>query len=99
MAALPRRWQQPYLDGIKHETLRKNYDEPRLHMMVNCASRGRPVLRQEPYRGADLDAQPARIRFNACWLTLAISLPADGASLLRDGNLSVSFLDWGWSLK
>ena len=47
------------LDMIEHETLRKagSYDEPRVHFAVNCASTGCPMLREEPYVAARLDAQ------------------------------------------
>jgi hypothetical protein len=47
------------LDGIEHETLRKPgaYDEPRVHFAVNCASIGCPMLREEAYVAARLDAQ------------------------------------------
>jgi hypothetical protein len=47
------------LDWIEHETLRKPgaYDEPRVHYAVNCASIGCPMLREEAYVGARLDAQ------------------------------------------
>jgi len=47
------------LDMIEHDTLRKPgvYDEPRVHFAVNCASVGCPMLREEPYLAARLDAQ------------------------------------------
>lgn len=47
------------LDMIEHDTLRKagSYDEPRVHFAVNCASTGCPMLREEPYVAARLDAQ------------------------------------------
>lgn len=47
------------LDMIEHDTLRKPgaYDEPRVHFAVNCASVGCPMLREEPYVAARLDAQ------------------------------------------
>jgi len=47
------------LDAIEHETLRKPgaYDEPRVHFAVNCASIGCPMLREEAYVAARLDAQ------------------------------------------
>lgn len=47
------------LDAIEHETLRKPgaYDEPRVHFAVNCASVGCPMLREEAYTAASLDAQ------------------------------------------
>ena len=47
------------LDAIEHETLRKPgaYGEPRVHFAVNCASVGCPMLREEAYVAARLDAQ------------------------------------------
>ena len=45
------------LDWIEHETLRKRYREPRIHYAVNCASVGCPMLREEAYVAARLDAQ------------------------------------------
>ena len=47
------------LDMIEHETLRKPgaYDEPRVHFAVNCAAIGCPMLREEAYVAARLDAQ------------------------------------------
>lgn len=45
------------LDHIEHEILRKDFDEPRIHMALVCAAMGCPELRGEPYVGARLDAQ------------------------------------------
>lgn len=47
------------LDGIEHDLLRgaPDYDDPRIHFAVNCASIGCPALRPEAYRADDLDAQ------------------------------------------
>jgi len=45
------------LDEIEHERLRKEFDEPRIHMALVCAAHGCPSLRNEPYVGARLDAQ------------------------------------------
>ncbi len=47
------------LDRIEHEMLRKPgaYDEPRVHYALNCASLGCPMLREEAYVAARLDAQ------------------------------------------
>ena len=47
------------LDQIEHEMLRKPgaYDEPRVHFAVNCASVGCPMLREEAFVAARLDAQ------------------------------------------
>jgi hypothetical protein len=45
------------LDQIEHEILRKDFDEPRLHMGIVCASIGCPILRPEPFIGDKLDQQ------------------------------------------
>lgn len=45
------------LDEIEHETLRKLFNEPRIHMALVCASIGCPLLRKEPYVGEKLDEQ------------------------------------------
>lgn len=47
------------LDDIEHAMLRKrgDYDDPRVHFGVNCASIGCPALREEAFVAARLDAQ------------------------------------------
>jgi len=61
-------WQKPFvsllgemlsLDQIEHGRLRgmRGYGEPRVHFAVNCASISCPMLREEAYVGARLDAQ------------------------------------------
>jgi hypothetical protein len=47
------------LDDIEHEMLRKrgDYDDPRVHFAVNCASIGCPALREEAFVASRLDAQ------------------------------------------
>lgn len=47
------------LDDIEHGRLRAQgvYDEPRVHFAVNCASIGCPMLREEAYVAARLEAQ------------------------------------------
>jgi hypothetical protein len=45
------------LDWIEHERLRQDYREPRIHYAVNCASVGCPMLREEAYVAARLEAQ------------------------------------------
>jgi hypothetical protein len=47
------------LDEIEHETLRKQFNEPRIHMALVCAAMGCPPLRNEPYTGDKLEAQLA----------------------------------------
>ena len=52
---------RPYLhlDDIEHNAIRARgiYDDPRIHMAVNCASIGCPMLREEAYVAGRLDAQ------------------------------------------
>jgi len=45
------------LDHIENDVLRKEFDEPRIHMALVCAARSCPPLRREPYDGRTLDAQ------------------------------------------
>lgn len=45
------------LNDIEHKTLRKKFDEPRMHFALNCASISCPRLRNEAYEAAKLDAQ------------------------------------------
>jgi len=47
------------LDGVEHGMIRTPgaYDDPRVHMAVNCASIGCPALRPEAYTADKLDAQ------------------------------------------
>jgi hypothetical protein len=77
------------LDRIEHDTLRKKgaYDEPRIHFAVNCASVGCPMLREEAYTAARLEAQledQAR-RF----------LADRSRNRFRDGRLQLSkIFDW-----
>ncbi len=51
--------QEHSLDDLEHGMIRKPgaYDDPRIHMAANCASIGCPMLREEAYVGARLDAQ------------------------------------------
>lgn len=45
------------LDHIEHGILRKEFDEPRIHMALVCAAVSCPPLRREPYRGEELGDQ------------------------------------------
>jgi hypothetical protein len=45
------------LDEIEHELLRKEFDEPRIHFAINCASKSCPKLRNEAYTAARLETQ------------------------------------------
>ena len=45
------------LNNIEHGILRSDYEEPRIHFAVNCASVSCPRLRNEAYIATKLDAQ------------------------------------------
>ena len=75
-----------HLDHVEHDLIRGagNFDEPRVHFVVNCASIGCPALRPEAITGAKLDAQledntkrflrdKTRNRFNASEGKLEVS--------------------------
>jgi hypothetical protein len=47
------------LDEIEHDMLRKQYDDPRIHMALACGTRGAPPLRTQPYDAKRLDDQLA----------------------------------------
>lgn len=54
------------LDTVEHKILRKQFDEPRIHFAIVCASVSCPSLRAEAYRADGLDEQledQARIFF------------------------------------
>jgi Protein of unknown function, DUF547 len=43
------------LDDIEHKIIRREFDEPRVHVALVCAARGCPPLRAEPYTSAALE--------------------------------------------
>ncbi|MGP4844506.1 DUF547 domain-containing protein [Marinobacter sp. 1Y8] len=45
------------LDELEHKMIRKWFNEPRIHMAVNCASVGCPALADTAYTGDQLDSQ------------------------------------------
>jgi hypothetical protein len=45
------------LDDIEQGILRPRFKDPRVHFVINCASKSCPPLSSEPYRGVTLDAQ------------------------------------------
>lgn len=45
------------LDYIEHELLRKEFDDPRIHFAINCASLSCPVLLNKSYQADILDQQ------------------------------------------
>jgi hypothetical protein len=47
------------LHQIEHKILRKNFEEPRIHFAINCASVSCPRLRNEAYTAEKVQAQMA----------------------------------------
>ncbi len=45
------------MDQIEHDILRPGFKDPRVHFVVNCASKGCPPLRSEPYQADILERQ------------------------------------------
>jgi hypothetical protein len=45
------------LDQIEHQTLRRDFNEPRIHLALVCAAMSCPRLLDEPYAGEVLDQQ------------------------------------------
>jgi hypothetical protein len=59
-------WDQPVvrlfgkaitLNNLEHDIIRKQYDEPRIHMALVCAAKGCPVLRSDAYTPEKLNDQ------------------------------------------
>lgn len=49
--------QELTLDEIEHDLLRKEFDEPRIHVAINCAAFSCPALASTPYYPDHLDSQ------------------------------------------
>jgi hypothetical protein len=45
------------LNGIENDVIRQQFQEPRIHFALNCASKSCPPLRAEAYSGERLDGQ------------------------------------------
>ncbi|MGB2691305.1 MAG: DUF547 domain-containing protein [Thermodesulfobacteriota bacterium] len=72
------------LEEIEHEILRKEFNEPRIHMAINCASISCPDLSSEAYTPDKLEEQLAQasVRF--------VNNPQKGVSVNQD-NRKVKF--------
>lgn len=64
------------LNHVENEVLREEFDDPRIHFAIVCASIGCPVLKEEPYIADQLDDQfnnqvkqfvntPSKFRYDA----------------------------------
>lgn len=49
--------EEQHLDYLEHSLLRKDWQEPRIHFAVNCASKGCPALRNEAFVASKLEMQ------------------------------------------
>jgi len=45
------------LDHVEHGVLRKEYNEPRIHFAINCASKSCPALQKQAYVATELEQQ------------------------------------------
>lgn len=70
------------LDNIEHDILRPIFGDPRVHFVINCASKSCPVLASEPYEGKRLQQQLQDA-------TLAF-VNDNGENYFKDGTLYVS---------
>ncbi|MEM6429153.1 MAG: DUF547 domain-containing protein [Deinococcota bacterium] len=72
------------LDEIENEVIRRDFNEPRIHFAINCASESCPALRAEAYTAEKLETQlqeqaiafinnPARNQFDATTNTAHLS--------------------------
>jgi hypothetical protein len=71
------------LEEIEHGTLRKEFDEPMIHMALVCAAMSCPPLRNEPYVGGKLEEQFAdqAAKFHANRATFRIDRRRDEVHL------------------
>jgi Protein of unknown function, DUF547. len=78
------------LNEIEHEILRKQFEEPRIHAAINCASTSCPDLRSEAYKASKINEQLENqaIEF--------VNNPEKGAKInITGGTVKVSkILDW-----
>ncbi len=49
--------EKSHLDHIEHELIRKNFNEPRIHFAVNCASIGCPSLMRKAFTAAGMEQE------------------------------------------
>jgi len=54
---VPYRGEKLSLDDVENKKIRAAFHDPRVHFAINCASKGCPPLRMEPYAGNAIDGQ------------------------------------------
>ncbi len=70
--------QKMSLNDIEHETLRKQFDEPRVHFAVNCASIGCPNLKMTAWEAETLEADLTKAAQDYVRSPSGITIDADG---------------------
>jgi len=86
------------LDRIEHKILRKEFEEPRIHFAVNCASFSCPPLRNEAFVAEKVDQQldeQAKIFINGQTL---IEFLNRYSKVKIDSGADVDHMDYDWSL-
>jgi hypothetical protein len=85
------------LDDIEHRILRVDFDEPRIHFALNCASVSCPPLDYRAYRAEDLDAQLDAVTLRALnaddWLDASGCPGAYGSGEIRVSKIFDWFAD------
>lgn len=78
-----------HLDEVEHEIIRKQFDEPRIHFAVNCASISCPSLMNEAFTAKQLDQQLDKMAKN--FITNSLKNKVDS----KKKTLSISkIFDW-----
>lgn len=133
------------LDNIEHDTIRVEFNEPRIHVALVCAAKSCPPLRNEPYtpekldqqldeqvkkflkspHGFRLDIQEKKVYLSSIfqwygkdWIKsygvkddfagndseravlnfMSLYLSSQDKNFLQQGNYSISYLNYDWSL-
>jgi hypothetical protein len=92
------------LNNIEHGKLRKKFDDPHVHMTIVCASKSCPILLNEAYTGAKLDAQfekqarafladPFRNKVSADKPQLSLIFKWYGMDFKKNGGSVISFIN------
>jgi hypothetical protein len=92
------------LNNIEHGILRKKFDDPRIHMVLVCASKSCPVLLNEAYDPARLEAQltnqtkvflgdPSRNQVSARQPKLSMIFNWYAMDFNKDGNTVKNFVN------
>jgi hypothetical protein len=92
------------LNNIEHGILRKKFNDPRIHVVLVCASKSCPVLLNEAYEGAKLEDQftkqaktflsdPFRNKVNKSSPELSMIFKWYSMDFNKDGNTVVDFVN------